>query len=61
MVIKKRVCIDVLLFYPNFSGEFIIHTKARKTDLGVVISQNWKSGSFYLSNFNLWQIHYTTS
>ena len=34
---KNVVGHDVLLYYPNFSEEFIIHTDASKTQLGGVI------------------------
>ena len=37
---KKILGRDVLISYPNFSNNFIIHTDAIKTQLGGVISHN---------------------
>ena len=37
----------VLILYPNFSEEFIIHTDARKPELGIVVRQNGKPINFY--------------
>ena len=36
IAMKNIVGCDVLLFYPNFSKNIIIHTDARKTQLGGV-------------------------
>ena len=47
IAMKKIVGRDVLIFYPNFSEEFIMHTDARKTHLGGIISQNGKPITFY--------------
>ena len=46
IAMKKIVGRDVLLYYLNFSKRFIVHTGARKTQLGGVISQNGKPTAF---------------
>ena len=38
---------DVPLFYPKFSGIFIIHTYTIKIQLGRVISGKWSSIAVY--------------
>ena len=58
---KKIVVREVLLYYPNFSKKFIIHTDASKTYLGVVISQNRKPIDFYSRKLTSVQINYTTT
>ena len=47
MVMKKIVGIEIILSYPFFSGDFIIHTDARKIQLVVVINQNRNTIDFY--------------
>ena len=42
MEMNKIVGRDMLLSYPNFSEEFIVHTDARKTQIGGLICQNGK-------------------
>ena len=46
--INKIVSRDILLSYPNFSEEFIIHACAIKIQLKRVIRKNGKPVSFYL-------------
>ena len=46
IALKKIVGRDVLLYYPDFSKRFIMHTDASKTQLGGVISQNGKLIAF---------------
>ena len=38
---------NTLLAYPNFNGEFKIHTNARNLQLGAFISQKGKHVDFY--------------
>ena len=51
---------DVLLSYPNFSKEFIIHTDASNTQRGGIMSQNGKPIDFYSCKLIPSQINYTT-
>ena len=46
--INKIVGRDVILAYPSFSKQFIIHIYARKTHIRGVIIQNGKPIYFYL-------------
>ena len=48
MTTKKIVYKDVLISYPNFSEDFIIHTNTSKTHLGRVMIQNRKPSYFNL-------------
>ena len=50
----------VLLYYPNSSKYFIIHTNARKLQLGGVLSQNGKPVYFYSVRLNPAPLHYKT-
>ena len=50
IAINKIVGRDVLLYYPNFSKIFIIHTESGKTKLLGVMSQNGKPIAFYSRN-----------
>ena len=43
IAMKTIVKRNVLLYYPNFSEKFIIHTDASNTQLGVIMIQNGKS------------------
>ena len=52
---------DVLLYYPNFSKIYIIHTEASKTQLGGIISQNGKPIAFYSRKLTPTQINYMTT
>ena len=47
MTVGKIIERAVPLFYPNFSGRIIIHTYARKMQLGRVISGKGSSIVFY--------------
>ena len=58
---KKIVGRDVPLKYPNFSEAFIIHTDARKTQLGRVIIQNGNPIAFYSCKLTRAQMNYTTT
>ena len=61
---KNIVGRDVLISYPNFSENIIIHTDARKnTDWGGggVISQNGKPINFYSLKLTPAQINYTNT
>ena len=49
---KKIVGADALISYPNFIKKFIIHTYARKTQLGGVISQDGNPSIFLLTQIN---------
>ena len=53
IAMKKIVGRDVLLYYPNFSERSIIHTDARKTQLGGVTIKNGKSIDFYSRKLTL--------
>jgi hypothetical protein len=44
---KKIISKGVLLAYPDFNEEFVIHTDASHTQLGAVISQKGKPIAFY--------------
>ena len=43
---NKIVGRDVLIYYPNLSELFTIHTDSRKMQIGGVISQNGKTIAF---------------
>ena len=58
--IKKHVAREVLLSYPNFNEEFIIHADASQTQLGGIISQNGKPVAFYSRKLSDAQTRYTT-
>ena len=60
ILMKKIVGHDMLLSYPNFSEEIIIHTDASRTHTGGVISQDWKSVVFCYCKLIPAQIKYTT-
>ena len=61
LAMKKIVGRDVLLYYPHFSENFIIHTDARKTQLGGLMIQNGKPTAFYSSKLTPAQINYTNT
>jgi hypothetical protein len=44
---KKVICREVMLAFPDFSKPFVIHTDASHTQLGAVISQDDKPIAFY--------------
>ena len=58
---KKIVGIDVLLSYPNFIEEFIIHTYAGKTHIRILIILNGKPITYYSRKSTPEQINYTTT
>jgi len=49
---KRHITYETMLAYPNFDEEFIIHTDASHTQLGVVIMQNNKPIAFYSHKLN---------
>ena len=59
--IKKAISRQVLLAYPDFSKEFVIHTDASHLQLGAVISQDGKPIAFYSRKLNDAQTRYTTT
>jgi hypothetical protein len=58
---KKIICREVMLAFPDFSKPFVIHTDASHTQLGAVISQNNKPIAFYSRKLNDAQTRYTTT
>jgi hypothetical protein len=58
---KKIVARDVMLAYPDFNKEFVIHTDASHTELGAVISQDGKPIAFFSRKLNGAQTRYTTT
>jgi hypothetical protein len=58
---KKIIAKEVLLAYPNFDEEFVIHTDASHTQLGAVISQNGRPIAFYSRKLKPEQTRYTTT
>ena len=59
--IKRIVARNVLLDYPNFNKGFKIHTDANRLLLGAVISQDFKSISFYSIKTTDPQMRYTVN
>jgi hypothetical protein len=49
---KKVICREVMLAFPDFSKPFVIHTDASHTQLGAVISQDDKPIAFYSRKLN---------
>ena len=58
---KKILSQETLLVYPDFLQPFEIHTDARHTQLGAVISQRGRPIAFYLQKLNPAQTCYTTT
>jgi hypothetical protein len=58
---KHIISRETLLFYPDFTKPFVIHTDASHTQLGAVISQNDKPIAFYSRKLNPAQTRYTTT
>ena len=58
---KKIISKEVLLAYPDFNEEFVIHTDASHTQLGAVISQRGKPIAFYSRKLKPEQTRYTTT
>ena len=59
--IKKIISKDVLLAYPDFNKEFVIHTDASHSQLGTVISQKGRPIAFYSHKLKPEQTRYTTT
>ena len=63
--IKKMVCKETMLNYPDWSKPFIIHTDASDYQLGAVISQKYgdeyKPLAFFSRKLNKAQKNYTTT
>ena len=57
--IKRHVAREVLLSYPNFDEEFVIHADASQTQLGGIISQKGKPVAFYSRKLSDAQTRYT--
>jgi hypothetical protein len=49
---KKIVAHDIMLAYPNFNKEFVIHMDASHTQLGAMISQDGKPIAFFSRKLN---------
>ena len=58
---KSIVEQDVLLSYPNFSEEFIIHIDDRKMQIGGVMIQNGDPIASYSCNISPSKIDYTAT
>ena len=58
---KKIISREVLLAYPDFDKEFIIHTDASHTQLGAVIAQDNKPIASYSRKLKPDQTWYTTT
>ena len=59
--VKKMVCQETLLNYPDWSKPFDIHTDASDYQLGAVISQDKKPIAFFSRKLNSAQRNYTTT
>jgi hypothetical protein len=57
---KKTICREVLLTFPDFSKHFHIYTDASDKQLGAVITQDDKHIAFYSRKLNSAQQIYTT-
>jgi RNase H-like domain found in reverse transcriptase len=58
---KAMIAKEALLAYPDFTEEFVIHTDASHTQLGVVILQRGKPIAFYSRKLKPQQTRYTTT
>jgi hypothetical protein len=58
--IKKIICREVMLTFPDFSKPFHIYTYASDKQLGPVITQDEKPVAFYSRKLNSAQQRYTT-
>ena len=58
---KKIICREVMLTFPDFSKPFVIHTDASHAQLRAVISQDNKPIVFYSCKLNDVQTRYTTT
>jgi hypothetical protein len=59
-IIKKIICREVMLTFPDFSKPFHIYTDASDKQLGAVITQDEKPIAFYSREPNSAQQRYTT-
>ena len=50
--INKNISRELLLVYSNLNKTFIIHTEAKKSQLGEVISQDVRHVTFYSRKLN---------
>jgi hypothetical protein len=58
--IKKIICREVMLTFPDFSKPFHIYTDANDKQLGAVITQDEKPIAFYSRKLNSAEQRYTT-
>jgi hypothetical protein len=58
--IKKKICREVMLTFPEFSKPFHIYADASDKQLGAVITQDEKPIAFYSRKLNSAQKRYTT-
>ena len=58
---KKVLGRDVLIYHPNFSKTFMIHTAAGKTNLGGLIGKDGKPIAFYSRELPPAQTSYLTT
>ena len=58
--VKRAICQEVMLAYPDFTQPFHIYTDVSNVQLGVVITQNDKPLAFYSRKLNSAQRNYTT-
>jgi hypothetical protein len=58
--IKKRICREVMLTFPDFAKPFHIYTDASDKQLGSVITQDEKPIAFYSRKLNSARQKYTT-
>jgi hypothetical protein len=58
--IKKIICREVMLTFPDFSKPFHIYTDASDKQIGAVMTQDEKPISFYSRKLNSAQQRYTT-
>jgi hypothetical protein len=58
--IKKIICRELMLTFPDFFKPFHIYTDASDTQLGAVITQDEKPIAFYSTKLNSAQKRYTT-
>ena len=59
--VKRMICKEAILAFPNFNEEFVIYTDASNYQLGGVITQNKKPLAFYSRKLKDAQTRYTTT
>ena len=59
--VKKMICKEAILAFPNFNEEFVIYTDASKYQLGGVITQNKRPLAFYSRKLSDTQMRYTVT